>query len=723
MLVSCSQKESGTLSISTPEDFHGKVLTCQLGTFYEMALPSKYPDSELKATDVCADAIVMVKKKRADVAFYSEFYWETIKGAYPEMTTLESPFEATDIAFAINRNRSDLKEKLDAFIQEYNLEHKGQNAMSIGALSYDQVVELENKTHHSGKITVAISSDQEPFEYIQNGKILGVEPDIIRLFADKYDLDCEFLDMNFAALIPCLSSGKADIAIGMISITEERKQSVLFSEPWTSEHYVCVIRKEDYAGNSDLVINGYDDMTGKKIAVMTGSCQDSYLSRSGIDCEIIRMEALSDLYLALDLGKVDGLLTSTASFTFEQKEAPFAVCVCDTISPLPIGVAFNKKETALKEEFNAFLKEYLSSDVYQERAKAWNTDYTKCSIDHSPYEITNGSISVGVSSIIPPFCFMQDGQISGWEVEILSEFARQTGRELNLVDMTFPSIISFVNSGKGQMGACFMCITEERKQGADFSDPWSFECTALVSKYASGNVVKEETGFIDNIKDSFYKNVIKEKRYLLLLGGLWMTILISLMAALFGTIFGAILCLGYRSSQKIIKGICNLYVDFMRCMPQVVFLMIMFYIVLGKTNLDGATVAIIAFSLCFGAYTCVIFSSTANSLDKGQREAALAMGFSKFKTFRFFTLPQLIQKALPVYKNEFIGLVKATSIVGYIAVFDLTRAGDIIRSRTYEAFFPLIIVTILYFLIIWVLSFLLKYAEIKTQPKRNTYHK
>lgn len=99
------------------------------------------------------------------------------------------------------------------------------------------------------------------------------------------------------------------------------------------------------------------------------------------------------------------------------------------------------------------------------------------------------------------------------------------------------------------------------------------------------------------------------------------------------------------------------------------------------------------------------------------------MGFGKVKAFVNVVLPQAVQRALPVFKGEFIGLVKATSIVGYIAVFDVTKAGDVIRSRTYDAFFPLIIVAILYFLVIWLLTALLKLVENKTQPKRKKFFK
>jgi len=720
--VSCSRQDEKKL-ISGPDDYNGKILCSQLGTIYEVKLPSMYPGSQLFLVDGYIDPIVMIQKGRADVAFLPEFQWNTIKEEYPELMNVESPFQPTDIAFAISKDKAELKEKLNRFIKECKGRPQFMESLLARPLSYEDVLEINKKRHGSGKLTVAISATQEPFEYFQDGAFLGAEPDLLRAFAEMNDMDCEFIDMNFPALIPYITTGKADIAIGMISVTEERKQSVDFCEPWIQEKYTCVIRKADYAGEGELLIEDFNDVEGKRIAVLTGSCQDNYLSNSGIDCEIVRFESVTDMYLALKLGKVDGLLTSSISQMTEKKAAPFAVCVCDTIRPLPVGVAFNKNESALKNEFNRFLNAYMSTDKYKERYEAWLDDPNSCDFDRSPYPITNGSITAGVSAILPPFCFIKDGQVTGFEVELIHEFAKSTGRKLELMDISFPALIPFVASGKGQIAACSMCITEERKQGADFSDPWLLECTTLITKHASHSAKSEDANIWQGIKNSFYKNVIKEKRYLMLLDGLNMTILISLLSALFGTMFGALLCLGYRSERKVIKKTCRLFVDFMRCMPQVVFLMIMFYIVLGQTDLGGPTVAIISFAMCFGAYTCIIFSSTADSLDKGQREAAWAMGFSKFKTFRFFTLPQLVQKALPVYQNEFIGLVKATSIVGYIAVADLTRAGDIIRSRTYEAFFPLIIVTIIYFLIIWVLSFILKYISLKTQPKRNTYHK
>ena len=135
-------------------------------------------------------------------------------------------------------------------------------------------------------------------------------------------------------------------------------------------------------------------------------------------------------------------------------------------------------------------------------------------------------------------------------------------------------------------------------------------------------------------------------------------------------------------------------------------------------NINPVLVAVLAFGMNFAAYVSEIFRAGIDTVDKGQTEAGIAMGFTRTQTFGFVVLPQMVQRILPVYKGEFISMVKMTSIVGYIAVQDLTKASDIIRSRTFDPFFPLIMVAVLYFLIAWVLMQALEYLERVTDPKR-----
>jgi polar amino acid transport system substrate-binding protein len=141
-------------------------------------------------------------------------------------------------------------------------------------------------------------------------------------------------------------------------------------------------------------------------------------------------------------------------------------------------------------------------------------------------------------------------------------------------------------------------------------------------------------------------------------------------------------------------------------------------VVFASVNINPVLVAIIAFGINFAAYVSEMFRSGIESIDKGQKEAGIALGFTKIETFIHIIMPQAMRQVLPVYKGEFISLVKMTSIVGYIAVEDLTKASDIIRSRTFDAFFPLIMAAVIYILISWMLTLVLDYVEFKVDPKK-----
>ena len=140
-----------------------------------------------------------------------------------------------------------------------------------------------------------------------------------------------------------------------------------------------------------------------------------------------------------------------------------------------------------------------------------------------------------------------------------------------------------------------------------------------------------------------------------------------------------------------------------------VLLMIMFYVVFAGTSIDAVVVSVITFGMNFAAYVSEMFRSSIESVDKGQTEAGIALGFTPVRTFCHIIVPQAFKQVLPVYKGELISLVKMTSIVGYIAVQDLTKIGDIIRSRTFDAFFPLIMVAILYFVLSWLFTAVLDF--------------
>ena len=146
--------------------------------------------------------------------------------------------------------------------------------------------------------------------------------------------------------------------------------------------------------------------------------------------------------------------------------------------------------------------------------------------------------------------------------------------------------------------------------------------------------------------------------------------------------------------------------------------MLLFYVVFTSPDMSGIIVAIVGFILTFGSFVYDNLDLTVSGVDNGQREAAYALGYSRNGTFFRIILPQAMKMFVPSYSGEIVNLIKATSVVGYIAVNDLTKMGDIIRGNTYEAFFPLIAIAAIYFALTWIIAGLLGILKKKTEPKR-----
>lgn len=231
--------------------------------------------------------------------------------------------------------------------------------------------------------------------------------------------------------------------------------------------------------------------------------------------------------------------------------------------------------------------------------------------------------------------------------------------------------------------------------------------------------------FLTAIKDwfvefgnKFYNTFIVENRWTYLLNGLGTTLLITAFAMVIGIILGFIVAIIRSTNQrtgklKVPNFICRIYLTVFRGTPMVVQLLIIYFVIFGSVNISKVLVAVIAFGLNSAAYVAEIVRSGIMSVDNGQFEAGASLGFGYTKTMISIILPQALRNILPALGNEAIVLLKETSVSGYIALEDLTKGGDIIRSNTYEAFLPLIAVAAVYLIMVIIMSSLVSRLERK----------
>ena len=219
--------------------------------------------------------------------------------------------------------------------------------------------------------------------------------------------------------------------------------------------------------------------------------------------------------------------------------------------------------------------------------------------------------------------------------------------------------------------------------------------------------------WLEDLKDQFYLNFIQEDRWKFLTSGLVNTLQITFFAVLLGIAIGVVVAIvrsthdktmeeAYGPSRfflKLANWVCRVYLTVIRGTPVVVQLMIMFYIVFASSR-NGVGVAILAFGINSGAYVAEIFRAGIMSIDQGQFEAGRSLGFNYVQTMRYIIVPQAFKNVLPSLANEFIVLLKETSVAGYVTVRDLTMGGNTIRSVTYSPFLPLLAVALIYLVLV-----------------------
>lgn len=720
----CSKRET---AINTFADVKNAKIGVMIGTTGEAIAFARFPKAQIKSFDDIMDAVAAMKSGQL----------EAIITAYPtalqvikknrELRRLPEPLQNEDSAIALKKGNAELLAAVNGIIAE--LRHDGTlESMKKRWFKSDlsPYEEMNITLPAKGKVlTIGVSATREPLNFVdKDGRVTGHDGELARIIGAKLHRPVEFSNMKFMSLIPALQSGKIDMIVSGMTATDERRKKVDFSQPYFANAQVMIVKKYMPSQTEPPKLASVADLKDKRLGVLLGSVHDTYATKTYPNATILQYKSPSDLILAVKSGKIDAALYTRETLVEILRSDNDLALLGDPLFSVPIGIGFNKGNDTLREQFNKFLRQIKQSGVYDDMVDRW----IKKGDTHMP-EIaktkSTGVLVIGnVSDKGLPFTVVQDNKLIGFDIELAERFAAHIKKEIKFADMEFGSLIAAASTNKVDMIVSTLMITEERKKQISFSDAYyelgtnAFTLKKNIAATDSPADTKTASlSFFKSIATSIQSNLIQEKRYLLLWDGLKTTVIISILATVFGTLLGALICFMRMSKQLLLNLPAKVYIAILRGTPVLVVLMLIFYVVFASVNINPVLVAVIAFGMNFAAYVAEIFRSGIEGVDKGQTEAGIALGFTRIKTFVYIVLPQTIRRILPVYKGEFISLVKMTSIVGYIAVQDLTKASDIIRSRTFDAFFPLVMVAILYFLISWLLMQSLEYLERQTDPK------
>lgn len=707
-------------------DIKNKRIGVLLGSIHDAYATKQFPDSKILQYLNVSDMLFGLNSDKVDVAFFDDISLKEIFSKNQALGVLAKNVFTVDIAAGFDKDSDQLREQFNAFLKEIRSNGVYQDMvnrwMEVGTMDMPEI----KSTKTNGLLKVGVVSDLGmPTTLIKDGKLIGFDIEVAQRFAAYAGKEFVPVDLQFGSLLASVSTNKIDIITSSLMITEERKKQIDFSDPYFKSGATIIAKKKNIEEAVPPRLTGADDLADKKIGIFTGTVHDAFIAKKYPNAEICRYETTADLVMAAKIDKVDAAMLDLTTAKIIIKHNPDLAILCQDILTMPLGMGFQKDNDALRIQFNDFLKEAKANGTYDTIYNRWFVDDAEKAV-MPPFAnpATGKKLLVGVSVDDLPYVALMNGNYVGFDIELVQKFAERAKYRLEIITMEFPSLIAALASGKVEMITDGIAISAEREKQIDFSDSYAEIKTAVITnKKNMGNDDTKETGtgdesFFKSISNSFYNNIILEKRYLHIIEGLRVTMLISILAALFGTVIGGLVCYMRMSERKFLSELAKLYISLLRGTPVLVLLMIIYYVVFASVNINPIIVAVIAFGLNFAAYVSEMFRTSIESIDKGQKEAAIAGGFAKIQTFVYIILPQALRHILPVYKGEFISLIKMTSIVGYIAVQDLTKASDIIRSRTFDAFFPLIMVAVLYLLIAWGLTWALGLIEISITPDR-----
>ena len=449
-------------------------------------------------------------------------------------------------------------------------------------------------------LILATEAGFAPYEYYDNGDIVGIDIDIVKAIADEMNVDLEIKDIAFDSIISEIKTEKSDIGAAGISYTEERAKEVDFTIDYMESRQVIITR----VGS---IITSPNDLVNVKAAVQLGSVADSYLTENYQTVEIIREKKFLAAIQDLKDSKVD----------------------CVVMDEIPA-------------------KELISSDL--------NILEEPVTTDHYGMIVKKGN------------------------TELLNTANR---------------------------------VIQRLKDDGTIDE--------IMLKHMG---VKKEVKTKNGIYDKFYYSVIYDGRYKYIITGLEHTLMIALGAVVLGVFLGGITAVFrniYDNTKKLklLNILAKTYVTVIRGTPSILQLMIIYYVIFKATNVNTVLVGILSFGINSGAYVAEIIRAGINSVDKGQVEAGYALGLKYSQVMGKIVIPEAIKNILPALGNEFITLVKETSIGAYIGIMELTKASDIIASRTYDYFFPLFIIALIYLMITLILTKLFSIMEVKLNHARD----
>ncbi len=706
-------------------DYNGKRVGVLAGTMNDTFVIKALPDAKLSYYNNISDMIAALEADKVDCIVGDDPVLSMAASENDRLEILDESLQDYDLGAIFPKTQNG--EKVLSEFNEFLTKLKASGELDeiyvkwkTGPEEKKTLPDYLNFPAPNGMLIMATEGSYPPMDYFRGTEIVGAEVELAARFCEAYGYGLKIETMNFDGVLASVQTGKADFGIASITISEERKQSLNFSVSYYKARSLLMVLKDGASGGSSALkpeFTQFSELSGKTVSMLTGAPFEELVKEKapGVS-NFTFFNSMPDMTQALKTKKTDAILMNNAVNQLALNRNPDLALFPQSLKDGEFGIAFAKGDKRRDEWQKAF--DSIPKEEIEAAFRKWTgADESVKDLPAQDWPGAKGTVSVAVCDTLEPMSYIgKDNELRGFDLEIILMVAKKLDYKVEFTGMEFSAVLAAVQSGKADMGGGSIIISPERAEAVDFLEYYPASFQLLVRAVNSQNLTGNS--FFDSIRESFIKTFIREDRWKLFLEGIITTLVITLLSMLFGTLLGFWVFLLCRNGNPVANIITKICLWIVRGMPAVVLLMVLYFIIFGSVQISGIAVAVIGFTLTFGAAVIGLLNMGVGAIDNGQYEAAYALGYSNRRTFFKIILPQALRHILPAYKGEVVSLIKATAIVGYIAVQDLTKMGDLVRSRTYEAFFPLIAVTIIYFVLEWLVGLIISRISVDINPKR-----
>ena len=723
--------------LKTPQELAGSYSAILAGSKYSSECRELLPNTKFVLADSRESACALLTSDKIDSILMEEPLARSCTSMYPEIQ-IASVIKREAYSFAlpqrsplyraINRVIAELRDtgELDDFVAKWcSAEPEKQE--------FETLVERDDAPRVNGILRYATTPGVTPLCFMgEDGTMLGLEIEIIRRAAFEFGMEIQIIPARREMLMDLLRSGQIDMAGGMLSAVIGNTDNIEFSDAYYEGGAALVtkIPHDEYV----FGITRLNQLTGKRVGVLPFTFAASQLDEKLPDAVPFYVSQERDLFYLLGTEKIDAFVIGEPQARETLPNYPQFIQIPEYITRIDYSFCFSPDKKHLSEAFSRQIRAMKKNGMLKTLQDKWiSPANAQATLPEQWPDAPNGVLRMGVAIGREPFSYLRNEKLAGYDLETAQRAAASMGYGMEFVRLERDELEQALANGRVDLVAGENMARNASSGKLVYSEPhYNGGLIAVVpdktkARHVNMALVPQIKFFLKEQAFSLHRSLWKDNHMRQVLGGFRITLVITVSAVFFGTILGIPLCMLRQSKRKNISVPADAVCALIYNIPVLILLMGLYYVVLRRFGFRPLTAAIVVFILRFMASTCRLYMTTLDHIGGVQLDAARALCLRKFTFFRKVILPQAAAYLAKPFREEIIRLVELTTVVGYVSVWDLTKAVDWIRARTYESFFPIAFATLLYFLLsmflIAVISFLGKKLEVSVRKqKTETVH-